>query len=39
MVFDRIKRAFSGSIKDVDDAEYIEIDLGQDNKKKKIHGL
>ncbi len=36
MVFDKIKRAFLGSINDVDDAEYIEIDLGQDKKNKKI---
>ena len=36
MVFDKIKKAFLGSINEVDDAEYIEIDLGQDKKNKKI---
>ena len=36
MVFDRIRKAFLGSINDVSDAEYIEIDLGQDKKDKKI---
>ena len=36
MVFDRLRKAFLGSINDVSDAEYIEIDLGQDKKDKKI---
>ena len=36
MVFDRLRKAFLGSINEVDDAEYIEIDLGQDKKNKKI---
>ena len=36
MVFDKIKKAFLGSINEVDDAEYIEIDLGQGKKDKKI---
>jgi len=36
MVFDKIRKAFLGSINDVSDAEYIEIDLGQDKKDKKI---
>lgn len=36
MVFDKIRKALSGSINEVDDAEYIEIDLGQTKKDKKI---
>ena len=37
MVFDRIKKAFSGSItgEDVDD-EYLEIDLGKEEEENKI---
>ena len=36
MVFDRIRKAFSNSINEINDAEYIEIDLGKDKKEKKI---
>ena len=36
MIFDKIRKALSGSINGVDDAEYIEIDLGQDKKDRKI---
>lgn len=35
MVFDRIKKAFSGSA-DFGDEEYLEIDLGQEKQEKKI---
>lgn len=36
MVFDKIKRALSNPIEGTEDAEYIEIDLGQDKKDRKI---
>ena len=36
MVFDKIKKAFSNSFDEVEDTEYIEIDLGQEKKGKKI---
>ena len=36
MVFDKIKKAFSSSMGEIDDAEYIEIDLGKEKKEKKI---
>ena len=36
MVFDKIKKAFSGSIDEMSGDEYIEIDLGQERKDKKI---
>ena len=35
MVFERIRRAFSGS-DDFGDEEYLEIDLGQERPEKKI---
>ena len=34
MVFDRIKKAFSGS--DNVDNEYLEIDLGREEKENKV---
>ena len=36
MVFEKIKRAFSGSINEFDDEEYLEIDLGQEKSDKKV---
>jgi len=36
MVFDKIKKAFSGSIGETADNEYLEIDLGQEEKVNKI---
>ena len=37
MVFEKIKRAFSDSMKSADtDNEYIEIDLGQEKKENKV---
>ena len=37
MVFDKIKKAFSTSISDdAEDNEYLEIDLGQEQKENKI---
>tara|TARA_Y100000310_G_scaffold144990_1_gene144346 strand:- start:1638 stop:2027 length:390 start_codon:yes stop_codon:yes gene_type:complete len=36
MVFEKIKRAFSNSINEFDDDEYLEIDLGQEKTDKKI---
>jgi|TARA_Y100000034_G_C6736883_1_gene326779 SepF-like predicted cell division protein (DUF552 family) len=36
MVFEKIKRAFSSSINEFDDDEYLEIDLGQEKIDKKI---
>ena len=36
MVFDKIKKAFSSSMNEIGDTEYIEIDLGQEKKEKKI---
>jgi len=37
MVLDKIRKAFSGSIgADVDDDEYLEIDLGQEEKENKV---
>jgi len=36
MVFDKIKKAFLGSIDEMGDDEYIEIDLGQEKKDRKI---
>tara|TARA_B100001971_G_scaffold211578_1_gene239578 strand:+ start:456 stop:827 length:372 start_codon:yes stop_codon:yes gene_type:complete len=36
MVFEKIKRAFSNSINEFDDEEYLEIDLGQEKLDKKI---
>ncbi len=36
MVFEKIKKAFSNSINEFDDEEYLEIDLGQEKTDKKI---
>jgi SepF-like predicted cell division protein (DUF552 family) len=36
MVFDKIKRALSNPVERNEDTEYIEIDLGQDKKDRKI---
>ena len=36
MVFDKIKKAFSGSIGDTTDNEYLEIDLEQEKKENKV---
>ena len=36
MVFDKIRKAFSSSIDDIDDEEYIEIDIEQEKKGKKV---
>ena len=36
MVFEKIKRVFSDSISDTGDDEYLEIDLGQEKKEKKV---
>jgi SepF-like predicted cell division protein (DUF552 family) len=36
MVFDKIKRAFSDSSVDSLEDEYLEIDLGQEQKEKKV---
>lgn len=37
MVFDKIKKAFSNSIKgEPDEDEYLEIDLGQEEKEEKV---
>jgi|TARA_Y100000310_G_C20456364_1_gene703257 SepF-like predicted cell division protein (DUF552 family) len=36
MVFDKIKKAFSTSIDDLEGDEYIEIDLGQEKQNKKV---
>tara|TARA_Y100000034_G_scaffold92304_1_gene111510 strand:- start:4231 stop:4614 length:384 start_codon:yes stop_codon:yes gene_type:complete len=36
MVFEKIKKAFSNSINEFDDDEYLEIDLGQEKIDRKI---
>ena len=36
MIFDKIKKAFSGSMNEIGDTEYIEIDLGKEKHEKKI---
>lgn len=36
MVFDKIKKVFSNSVGDVGGEDYLEIDLGQEKKEKKI---
>lgn len=36
MVFEKIRRAFSGSINEFGDEEYLEIDLGQEKADKKV---
>ena len=36
MIFDKIKKAFSDSIGDSGEEEYLEIDLGQEKPDKKI---
>ena len=36
MIFDKIKKAFSDSIGDYGEDEYLEIDLGQEKPDKKI---
>lgn len=36
MVFDKIKRAFSGGDSDSVENEYLEIDLGQEKKDNKV---
>jgi len=36
MVFDKIRKAFSGSISDVTDDEYLEIDLEKEEKENKV---
>ena len=36
MVFDKIKRALSGKSSDFDDDSYIELDLGKEDKQKKV---
>jgi len=36
MVFDKIKKAFLGSVNDVTDNEYLEIDLEKEEKENKV---
>lgn len=36
MVFDRIRKAFSESVAEPMDDEYLEIDLGKEEKEKKV---
>ena len=36
MIFDKIKKAFSDQIDNIDDDEYLEIDIEQEKKDKKI---
>ena len=36
MVFDKIKKAFSDSVAEPLDDEYLEIDLGKEEKEKKV---
>ena len=36
MVFDKIKKGFSGAFSGSDDPEYIEIDLGREVKRAKV---
>jgi len=36
MVFDKIKKAFSDSIGEISDEDYLEIDLGKEKTEKKI---
>lgn len=36
MVFEKIKKALSNQIDNIDDEEYIEIDIGQEKKGKKV---
>jgi SepF-like predicted cell division protein (DUF552 family) len=36
MVFDKIKRAFSGAVEDTQDNEYLEIDLEHKEKENKV---
>jgi len=36
MVFDKIKKAFSGSSSSGDSDEYLEIDLGKEEKQNKV---
>ncbi len=36
MVFDKIKNMFSGASEESSGDEYLEIDLGQDKKEKKV---
>lgn len=36
MVFDKLKKAFSGSMDDTPDNEYLEIDLEKEEKENKV---
>jgi len=36
MIFDKLKKAFSNQIEDMGDEDYLEIDVGQEKKDKKI---
>ena len=36
MVFDRLKKVFSESVAEPTDDEYLEIDLGKEEKEKKV---
>ena len=36
MVFNKIRKAFSGSVNDVTDEEYLEIDLEKEEKENKV---
>ena len=36
MIFDKIKKAFSNQLDNMDDNEYLEIDIGKEKKDKKI---
>ena len=36
MIFDKIKKIFSNQIDKMDDEDYLEIDIGQEKKDKKI---
>lgn len=36
MIFDKIKKAFSNQLDNIEDNEYLEIDVGKEKKDKKI---
>ena len=36
MVFDKIKKSFSGAFSGDEDPDYVEIDLGRETKKSKV---
>ena len=36
MIFDKLKKAFSNQIDNMGDEDYLEIDIGQEKKDKKI---